>query len=76
MMAQTNTTWAAGKMLNAAEGGVWHLEIYRSRRLLAAWLQGKYSTPPKVAFGARKYIAAEKSTFGCPKLYGSQSRRR
>ena len=77
MMAQTSATWAAGKMFNAAEGGVWPHDIIGTVEYWRRWLLGKYSTPPKVAFGATKYMgAAEKSTFGCPKLYGCQSRRR
>ena len=63
--------WAAGKMFNAAEGGVWRHDIIGAAEYWRRWLLGKYSTPPKVAFGARKYMeAAEKSTFGCRKLYG------
>ena len=54
MMAPTKATWAAGKMFNAAEGGVWRHDIIGAAEYWRRWLLGKYSTPPKVAFGATK----------------------
>ena len=40
-MAPPKAALAAGKMFNAAEGGVWRQEVYRSRRILAALAAGK-----------------------------------
>ena len=54
MMAPTKATWAAGKMFNAAEGGVWRHDIIGAAEYRRRWLLGKYSTSPKVAFGATK----------------------
>ena len=40
-MAPPKAALAAGKMFNAAEGGVWRQEVYRGRRILAALAAGK-----------------------------------
>ena len=52
-MASPKAALAAGKMFNAAEGARKYIGAAEYWR---RWLLGKYSTPPKVAFGARKYM--------------------
>ena len=40
-MAPSKAALVSGKMFNAAEGGVWRQEVYRSRQILRALAEGK-----------------------------------
>ena len=59
MMAQTNATWADGKIFNAAEGGVWRHDIIGA----AEYWGG--------ALAAGKVFNAAEGSIRRHKIYGS-----
>ena len=79
-MAPSKAALVSGKMFNAAEGGVWRQEVYRSRQILRALAEGKILNAAEGGIVRHKIYgskgAAGYLTFGLPKLHGSQSTRR